>query len=219
MTDDPPVARDLRTPTAAAIAGIVFALVLGAVLVLVHRAIPRDSPGAVWADDPSDRQAVQVALALVPFAGIAFLWFIGVIRTRLGDREDRLFATVFLGSGLLFVAQLFTASALLGSVLTLRQRGVPVTADAMLLLQALTLQVMGSFGTRMAAVFTLSVTSLGLRTAAVPRWLGVLGAVVALLLLATPPLSAWTQLAFPLWVFVLSVHLLVLRSRRRAPVV
>lgn len=33
-------------------------------------------------------------------AGIAFLWFIGVIRDRSGAHEDRFFATVFLGSGL-----------------------------------------------------------------------------------------------------------------------
>ena len=44
---------------------------------------------------------------LVPFAGIAFLWFIGVVREQLGNVEDRLFSTVFLGSGLLFLAMLF----------------------------------------------------------------------------------------------------------------
>ena len=43
----------------------------------------------------------------MPFAGIAFLWFIGVVRDQLGEVEDRLFSTVFLGSGLLFLAMLF----------------------------------------------------------------------------------------------------------------
>jgi hypothetical protein len=42
-----------------------------------------------------------VGLYLAPFAGIAFLWFIAAIRSQLGEREDRFFATVFLGSGLL----------------------------------------------------------------------------------------------------------------------
>jgi len=32
---------------------------------------------------------------LVPFAGVAFLWFIGVLRDRLGQQEERFFATVF----------------------------------------------------------------------------------------------------------------------------
>ena len=55
-------------------------------------------------------------LYLVPFAGIAFLWFIGVLRDRLGEREDSFFATVFLGSGLLFVAMLFASAAVVGGI-------------------------------------------------------------------------------------------------------
>ncbi len=58
---------------------------------------------------------MAVSLNLVPFAGIAFLWFIGVLRDRIGEREDRFFATVFLGSGLLFVAMMFVAVAVAGA--------------------------------------------------------------------------------------------------------
>ena len=61
---------------------------------------------------------MRLALELVPFSGIAFLWFIGVIRSRLGHREDKLFATVFLGSGLLFVAMLFAGAAGIGALLS-----------------------------------------------------------------------------------------------------
>ena len=61
--------------------------------------------------------AVAIALNLVPFAGIAFLWFIGVLRDRIGEHEDRFFATVFLGSGLLFVAMIFVAAAITGAVI------------------------------------------------------------------------------------------------------
>ena len=104
---------------------------------------------------------MQTAVGLIPFAGIAFLWFIGVIRTRLGEREDKLFATVFLGSGLLFVALLFLAGALLATVLTLFERGIPVGADSLLLLVVFTKSLMGMFGARMAAVFTISVSSVG----------------------------------------------------------
>lgn len=53
----------------------------------------------------------------MPFAGIAFLWFIGVIRDRLGDHEDRFFASVFLGSGLIFLATVFVAMAIAGALL------------------------------------------------------------------------------------------------------
>ena len=49
---------------------------------------------------------IRLSLHLVPFA-VAFLWFIGVVRDQLGNVEDRLFSTVFLGGGLLFLAMLF----------------------------------------------------------------------------------------------------------------
>ena len=52
----------------------------------------------------------------MPFAGVAFLWFIGVLRDRLAQLEDRFFATVFFGSGLLFLAMLFAAAAVIGAV-------------------------------------------------------------------------------------------------------
>ena len=158
---------------------------------------------------PGPTPNVKTAVSLIPFAGIAFLWFIGVIRTRLGAREDKLFATVFLGSGLLFVALLFLAGALLTTVLTLYQRGIPVDADSLLLLVVFTKSMMGMFGARMAAVFTISVSSIGMRTQLVPRWLVVIGYVTGVLLLLSPPLSNWTQLLFPTWVLVFSIYILV----------
>src|SRR5262245_35138523 len=106
------VARSLRTPRAAGIAGVLFAILLTTALVLIRLAAPSEgSHFAEWVADPARRRMVVVALNLVPFAAIAFLWFIGVVRDRIGEREDRFFATVFLGSGLLFVAMLFVASA------------------------------------------------------------------------------------------------------------
>src|SRR5271166_5183854 len=103
----------LRTPRAAAVAGIVFSVLASAAFVLLRLSVPAHPgvPGA-WLTDSGRRAAVAVALNLVPFAGIAFLWFIGVLRDRIGEREDRFFATVFLGSGLLFVAMMFVATAI-----------------------------------------------------------------------------------------------------------
>jgi hypothetical protein len=60
---------------------------------------------------------ISFSLNLLPFAGIAFLWFIAVVRDRLGQREDRFFGTVFLGSGLLFVAMMFNAAAAAGGII------------------------------------------------------------------------------------------------------
>jgi hypothetical protein len=108
----------LRTPRAAAVAGIVFSVLLITALVLLRLSVPAQ-PGAAgaWLTDPGRRTAVVIALNLIPFAGIAFLWFIGVIRDRIGEREDRFFATVFLGSGLLFVSMLFVAAAVSGGLI------------------------------------------------------------------------------------------------------
>ncbi len=87
----------LRTPRAAAVAGIVFSVLASAAFVLLRLSVPAH-PGVTgaWLTDSGRRAAVAVALNLVPFAGIAFLWFIGVLRDRIGAREDRFFATVFL---------------------------------------------------------------------------------------------------------------------------
>jgi MFS family permease len=198
----------LRNPASAAVAGIIFSVILIGVLAQFHASVPA-TPSTDWLNDPSRRQNVQNAVSLIPFAGIAFLWFIGVIRTRLGDREDKLFATVFLGSGLLFVALLFLAGALLTTVLILYDRGIPVGADSLLLLVVFTKSMMGLFGARMAAVFTISVSSIGMRTKMVPKWLALVGYATGVLLLLSPPLSNWTQLLFPTWVLLFSVYILI----------
>ena len=97
--------RAMRTPRAAAVAGLGFSMLLAASFVLIHLALPTDSETAgAWVTNASKRNAVLLGLNLLPFAGIAFLWFVGVMRDRIGAAEDRFFATVFLGSGLLFVA-------------------------------------------------------------------------------------------------------------------
>lgn len=206
--------KQLRNPASAAVAGIIFSVILIGVLAQFHASVPA-TPSTDWLNDPSRRQSVQNAVSLIPFAGIAFLWFIGVIRTRLGEREDKLFATVFLGSGLLFVALLFLAGALLTTVLILYDRGIPVGADSLLLLVVFTKTMMGLFGARMAAVFTISVSSIGMRTKMVPKWLALVGYATGVLLLLSPPLSNWTQLLFPTWVLLFSVYILV--ASRRAP--
>ncbi len=208
----------LRNPASAAVAGIIFSIILIVVLVQFHAAVPSAGGSTTWLQEPARRQGVATAVALIPFAGIAFLWFIGVIRHRLADREDKLFATVFLGSGLLFIAMLFVTGAILSTLLTLYERGVPVGADSMVLLVVFTKTLMGLFGTRMAAVFTISVSSVGLRSGLMPRWLVALGYIAALILLLSPPIPRWGQLLFPTWVLIFSVHILfAVRTRDVQP--
>jgi hypothetical protein len=106
----------LRTPRAAAIAGLLFSVLLLSAFLLLRISVPAD-PRETGAWLRSDAGTVGLALNLIPFAGIAFLWFIGVLRDRLGELEDRFFATVFFGSGLVFLATLFVTAALAGGML------------------------------------------------------------------------------------------------------
>ncbi len=204
------IMRAVRRPASAGIAGLVFGGILCVVIVLFHNAAPAlivDS--GRWVDDPSRRNAIDLALGLIPFAGIAFLWFIAVIRAQLGSREDRFFETVFLGSGLLFVAMLFTAAAAMKGVLLLADAGLALPSQTSAFVWTFSTSLLALFGTRMAAVFMVSVTTMGVRTGSVPRWLAIPGYLIAVLLLVTPPLPNWTQFLFPLWVALASVHILI----------
>jgi len=74
---------NLRTPRAAAIAGILFSVLAVAAFWLLWTSVPADphEPGS-WLGTSAG--SVALCLNLVPFAGIAFLWFIGVLRDHLG---------------------------------------------------------------------------------------------------------------------------------------
>jgi hypothetical protein len=201
----------LRTPRAAAVAGIVFSVFLIAALVLLKLSIPADPRVAgSWLTDPGRRTAVNVALSLIPFAGIAFLWFVGVLRDRIGHREDRLFATVFLGSGLLFVAMLFVTAAVAGGLIAAASRSSsPLGADVLSLGRDVTGLLLNVYSMRMAAVFTLTTVTIARRTEIVSRWLTVTGVVVALVLLVVVSFSDWVELLFPAWILALSIDILV----------
>jgi hypothetical protein len=101
-----------------AIAGVIFSLLTIVGLGLVRYVVPADpSRPGIWLTEPGRRDAVRIALDLVPLAGIAFQWFIGVLRSRLGELEDQFFATVFLASGLLFVGTLFVSSSIMSALI------------------------------------------------------------------------------------------------------
>ena len=63
--------------------------------VLIRLSIPAD---ALEASDWLDQHAkdLSLAMSLIPFAGLSFLWFMGVVRDRMGRQEDQFFSTLFL---------------------------------------------------------------------------------------------------------------------------
>jgi hypothetical protein len=208
--------KAIRTPKAAAIAGILFAVLLSLALILVYVAVPSDSREAGnWVVDDSKRRLVVIALNLLPFSGIAFLWFIGVVRDRLGEGEDRLFATVFLGSGLLFVAMLFVSGADAAALLVDPGADAVEPTDTVWSYgRRFTYSLIAVYAMRMAGVFMMSTTTLALRLGIVPKWMvyaGFVGAIVLLLTTGSVPL---VELIFPAWVLVLSTHILISTMRQ-----
>jgi hypothetical protein len=211
-SESPAEGQALRTPRAAAVAGIVFAVLLSTSLVLIRVTVPThpSRPGN-WALSPAHVDAVIFAVNLVPFAGIAFLWFIGVLRDRMGQREDRFFASVFLGSGLLFVAMLFVSTAFAGGLLVTFTTAAssPLNSEIWDVGRNVTYALITTYAMRMAGVFIISTATIALRTAIMPRWLALFGYASALVLLLSSGLLPWVELLFPVWVFVVSVHALV----------
>lgn len=209
--------RRLRTPRAAAVAGIAFSVLSGISIVLIRLSIPTS---LLYQDAPLEDQAGRVALALriLPYAGIAFLWFIGVIRDVLGQFEDRFFSTVFFGSGLLYVAMTFAAAAIAGGMIitSARDPGVPSNSTAYILNRAVMYQLTNVYGIRMAGIFMTSLGTIWLHTKIMPRPFALVTYGLSIVLLLSPSLNLWLTLIFPGWVLVVSVYFLILNFRMTA---
>ena len=186
MKDEVPHLTDrrLRTPRAAALAGILFALLLGTSLILIRISIPADpADGGRWLEERGS--TVALALGLAPFAGIAFLWFIGVVRDRIGHFADRFFSSVFFGSGLLYLAMMFVSAALAGSLLSTYAIIPAQLVDSGIYMfgRAIMWQISNIYAIRMAGVFMISLGTIWVRTHTKPRWLVFLTYGLALVLL------------------------------------
>lgn len=204
------IKKSLTTPRAAAIAGIVFSVLLITSLALIRISVPANPQDAgEWLSVNSS--SVSLALNLVPFSGIAFLWFVGVVRDRLGAHEDRFFATVFLGSGLLFLAMLFNSAAVAGGVISIFSAAPSILIDSGLYTfgRTVTYEIMNVYTMKMAGVFMMTTCTLSLRTGIFPRWMAYLGLALALFLLVSVGFFYWAPLVFPLWVLLISVHILL----------
>ena len=200
----------LKAPRAAAIAGILFAVLLITGLVLLRLSVRSDPLEAgAWLKTGSN--IVALALNLMPFAGIAFLWFIGVLRDRLGELEDRFFATVFLGSGLLFLAMLFALAAVAGGIIIAYGARHEALLDSatFTFARAVTFEITNLYAVKMAGVFMISTSTLAIRTGFAPRWIAFVGFAFALLLLLSGRYVEWIIMVFPLWVLLISIYILI----------
>jgi hypothetical protein len=212
--------RRATTPIAGSIAGILFAILFGTSVLIIRMSVVdlAANPGT-WVETGEPK--LRFAVTLIPFAGLFFLWFIAVARERLGRHEDQFFATVFLGSGLLFIAMMFAAAASAGAVVAAIGKASSssagfATSTTYVFARGFIAQIFNVYAIRMAAVFLASQATLWLRTSVMPRWMTYITYVVALVLLFVATQAYWVILVFPAWVFLVSCYILVTRLRRVA---
>jgi hypothetical protein len=192
------------------VAGILFGLLFGATLILIRLKMPEGAgDSAEWLD--SQKGGISTATKLMPFAGITFLWFIGVVRDNLGRYEDRFFASVVLGSGLLFLAMMFVSTAVAAALVGINAGVTDPAAHVEVIAfgKMIVVSAARTYAIRMAAVFMISLATIWLKTGLMPRWLVAVSYLVALGLLIAGDVSMWLTLAFPVWVLVVSALILL----------
>jgi hypothetical protein len=207
----------LKTPKAAAIAGILYAGLSLVMFALLRNAVPAyPLEHGAWL--AVNRDTVAFALNLVPFSGIAFIWFIGVLRDRLGAREDRFFATVFLGSGLLLLAMIFVAAGIIGALLLASSSVDPAefaASPTFAIARATIYILINVYALKLAGVFLISTSTVIIYTRIVPRWVAYVGYALAAILLVGSAFASWNFLVLPVWVLVMSGYIAFDQFRRR----
>jgi hypothetical protein len=206
----------LRSPRSAAVAGILFSLLMVTSMILITN-ITAANPADIdrnWLETRAN--TVSLALGLVPFAGIAFLWFTGVMRDRLGEQEDQFFATVFLGSGLIFVVMIFVWAATIGAIFGSFAAASDKLADNDIFIFGFGFmnEIIGNYALRMAGVYMLSSGTLWTRTGVMPRWIIIITYLVALGFLLFAGSIREARFVFPGWVLLVSVYILITNQRR-----
>lgn len=217
--------RRVRSLEAAAVAGVVYAvLTIGGLLLLAQFPSLDQSDEEItsWFENSANQSSLILGLNLVAVSSVAFLWFVAVIRRRVGDLEDRFFGTVFLGSGIAYIAIWLVAGAVLAgpAVATSVLDSGSVTEGSASLAAGIGAGLLLVVAPRVQAVFVLTTSAVILRSRVLPRWLAIVGYVVAIAMFLFPLVADPIGLVFPIWVAVVSVVLAVHRpSSTKDPVV
>ena len=224
-TDGPSrAAVRVRSIEAAAVAGIFYSVLAVLALTRMSAYPSLDATEAeltTWFEDDTNRLLLTGALSLASVSAIAFLWFVAVIRRRLGDREDRFFATVFLGSGIAYVAVWLVGSAVLAgpAIEMTTLDAAEVTPASASLAGGVAAALLLVVAPRIEAVFIFTTSTVILRSSMLPSWLAHVGYVAGLVMFAAPLIWEPLGYAFPAWVFIVSVVLLLVRPSTLDPAV
>ena len=212
--------RSLASVEAAACAGIAAAVLFALSVYLLARqpGVGDSSVDLSWYADADHRFTVLLGLNLAAFGVVALLWFMAVVRRRLGDREDQFFSTVFLGSGIAFgLLTLAAATCAAAPTLVVRfggRRSLDETTVA--LAHGLWYGLWSVSASRLVGVFMAATSTIGIRFGALPLWVGRLGLVLGVLLGITGAFAGPLDFLFAAWLVLVSVTLLVTR-RQEAP--
>jgi hypothetical protein len=206
--------RRVRSPRSAAIAGILFALLRIISLLLSSTASGPAELSIEWLQNWSATSSTVVLL--VVFSGIAFLWFTGVIRDLIGEREDHFFATIFFGSGILYVALGFVWAAVFGAMLGIYSSYSNLLADNDIYIFGFAImnEIGNNYVLRMAGIYMTSINTLWARAEIMPRWLIIITYIVAFGFLFFAGQLLLARYLFPAWVFIISIYILILNYRR-----
>jgi hypothetical protein len=205
--------RRFASVQAAAIAGIVCAVSWTIALVGLLSApsvSATDEEILAYYTDDTKTTAAVVFLQVLVVGTIAFLWFVGVVRGRLGEREPRLFGTVFFGASILLAVLLFVGASLLAAPAAMAAVGgrTPEPSSAALT-RAAAAVVLSVFAPRIATLVMLSTATLGRATGALPKWLIWVSYVVGAFEFLNFAFSRSTLITVPAWIALVSVVLLV----------
>lgn len=202
----------------AAVAGIVYSLTAAAALLLLRSVPAPSSTEAQWLEwiaGSGNRRNLILGLNLASVSAVAFLWFVAVVRRRVGDREDRFFATVFMGSAVVYVGIWITAAAIVAAPAVLHgfDDTAPLGWETYRLAEGTAASILLVAGPRIQAVFVASTSTVFLRARVVPNWLAYLGYFVAVVMFAVPIVSEPVGLGLPGFVLVASITILLTQRR------
>src|SRR5262245_13597336 len=164
---------------------------LHSMLFLVSYALVSGQPGPRASDaeivnfyQTDARRLILVGLYLMPFAGIAFVWFIVALRMWISGssrREDILLSNVQLVSGILYIAFLLVGSAAAAaSAANVEFSSATVDAPQARQLPALGNTLIFVFAMRMAAMLVFSTSTIGRSSGVLPTWYVVAGYLVGI---------------------------------------
>ncbi len=210
-----------RAAMLTAAVGIAHALLVIASFVLLQP-VPRSGDAAVaqaYYAGPESGSITIASLYLMPFAGIAFIWFVVALRMWISGTHRRanvLLSNVQLMCGIAYIILLFVAAgSLSATAAVIHGTGAPTDPLFAILLPAFGDTIVAVFATRMAAMFVITTTSIARSAHVLPRWFVWLSYLLGLVLLLSSSISKLLVLAFPAWLLVLSV--LLLQRARHIP--